>query len=347
MTLPHITYDTKNYPPERRFEVWREALSSVHDVYLEDGAPQDFEATVDGWMIGDLLVAHHNMPAIRFVRTREKIRDEQSRHYIFTGVLAGSVSGDFDGSPAAAREGQIMVADVGRPFEVIARPGTYISVSVPRTMLEQRTRDPRSFHGCLIAGTLGRLAERHLKFVLGTAASLGESEAGALSEMTVQLLALSLIAQSSETPDKSAIALFAIRQDIVGYIENNFHLPDLATGRMFKDLGLSRATAYRAFKDRGGIAKHIQHRRLSAARALLHHPEEKRGIFEVASAVGFDDASLFSKSYRRAFGETPRQTREMAQHGSSKIEAASKANYANFRRWIRDLEAYLTRDALD
>jgi hypothetical protein len=31
----------------------------------------------------------------------------------------------------------------------------------------------------------------------------------------------------------------------------------------------------------------------------------------------------------------------MAQNRSSKMEAISKANYANFRRWMRDLEAHL------
>lgn len=345
MLIPHVTYDTKNYPPERRFAVWREALSSVHDLYLVDVSPENFEASVEGWVIGDLMIALHRMSALRFVRTAEKIRDEQSDHYIFTSVLKGSASGDFDGSTAFAHEGDTMIADVARPFVVIASAGTYISVSVPRAVLQAQTRDPRSFHGSLIPGTLGRLVERHLRFVLDAAPSLQEREAAALSASTVQLLASSLIAQASEKPDKSAVSLFAIRQDVDACIENNFHCADFAPEQIFNDLGLSRATAYRAFKDSGGIAKHILQRRLTAARALLHHPQESRSILEIASAVGIDDAPLFSRSYRRVFGETPRETRDMAQKRSSKMEAISKANYANFRRWMRDLEAHLAKAA--
>ncbi len=341
MLIPHVTYDTKDYSPERRFEVWREALASVHDLYLVDIPPEAFEASVDGWMIGDLMIAQHEIPALRFVRTAQKIRDEQSDHYIFTSVLKGNASGDFFGSTAFAHKGDTLVADVARPFVVIASAGTYISVSVPRAVLQQQTRDPRSFHGSLIPGRLGRLVERHLRFVLGAAPSLQEREAGALSASTVQLLASSLIAQASERPDKSALSLFAIRQDIDAYIENDFHRIDLAPEQIFDDLGLSRATAYRAFKGSGGIAKRILQRRLTAARALLHHPQETRSILEIASAVGIDDAPLFSRSYKRAFGETPRETRDMAQNRSSKMEAISKANYANFRRWMRDLEAHL------
>lgn len=346
MTIPHITFDTKNYPAERRFDVWREALSSVHDIYLEDVSPEDFEATVDGWMIGDLLVAHHRIPAIRYVRDRQKIQDENSDHYVFTCVLEGSVSGDFDGCVAASREGEIAVADVARPFDVTAKAGAYISVSVPRSVLERATCDPRSFHGCPITGALGRLTARHLNYVLEVAPDLHENEAGALSQTTVQLLASSLIAKSNEKPDRPALSLFATRQDILGYVEGNFHHVGLMPKQIFKELELSRATAYRAFKESGGIAKHIQHRRLIAARALLHHPQENRSIMEIASAVGLEDASLFSRSYKRLFGETPRETRDMAQNRSPKMEAASKANYANFRRWMRDLEVHLAKDAV-
>ena len=345
MSIPHVTYDTDDYPPERRFEVWREALASVHDLYLVEIPPEAFEAAVDGWVIGDLMIARHQIPALRFVRTAQKIRDEQSDHYIFTSVLKGNASGEFEGSTTFAHEGEAMIADVARPFVVIASAGTYISVSVPRAVLEQQTRDPRSFHGSLIPGTLGRLVERHLKFGLDAAPSLQEREASALSASTVQLLASSLIAQASEKPDKSAVSLFAIRQDIDAYIENNFHRVDFAPEQIFDDLRVSRATAYRAFKSSGGIAKHIQQRRLIAARALLHHPQESRSILEIASAVGFDDAPLFSRSYKRAFGETPRETRDMALNRSSKMEAISKANYANFRRWMRDLEAHLAEAA--
>jgi AraC-like DNA-binding protein len=334
-------YDTDSYPPERRFEVWREALASVHDLYLVDIPPEKFEASVDGWMIGDLMIAQHRIAALRFVRTAQKIRDEQSEHYIFTSVLEGNASGEFGGSTIFAHAGETMIADVARPFVVVASAGTYISVSVPRTLLEQQTRDPRSFHGSLIPGTLGRLVERHLRFVLDAAPSLQEREASALSAITVQLLASSLIAQTSEKPDKSAVSLFAIRQDIDAYIESNFHRADLVPEQIFDDLRLSRATAYRAFKSSGGIAKQILQRRLIAARALLHHPQESRSIMEIASAVGIDDAPLFSRSYKRAFGETPRRTRDMALNRSSKVEAISKANYANFRRWMRDLKAHL------
>jgi AraC-like DNA-binding protein len=347
MPIPHITFETMNYPPERRFDVWREALSSAYDLYLRDVSPEDFAASANGWMIGDLLVARLKMPAIRYVRSKQKIRDENSDHYIFMCVIDGGSSGDFDGSLVVSRRGETTIIDVTRPFDVAGEAGTYISVSVPRAVLEKATRAPRSFHGYLITGALGRLAARHLTFILDVAPSLRENEAGALSQTTVRLLASCLIAQSTEKPDGSALSLFAIRQDLVGYIENNFHRVELLPEHIFNDLGLSRATAYRAFKDSGGIAKHIQHRRLIAARALLHHPQEDRSIMEIASAVGFDDAPLFSRSYKRLFGETPRRTRDMAQNQSPKMEAASKANYANFRRWMRDLEAHLTRGTVD
>jgi AraC-like DNA-binding protein len=138
------------------------------------------------------------------------------------------------------------------------------------------------------------------------------------------------------------VLALAIRHDVQRHIERNLHRPELSPALICAELGVSRASAYRAFEGTDGIAAFIRTRRLAAARTMLEHPDEHRPIAEIASAVGFTDPALFSHSYRRAFGHAPREAREAAAAaGLSAIEISSKINHADFRRWMRDLETHL------
>ena len=56
-----------------------------------------------------------------------------------------------------------------------------------------------------------------------------------------------------------------------------------------------------------GMQEHYRRLRLDRARLLLR--ESAMPILEVALATGFASASQFSRAYRRAFGETPTETR--------------------------------------
>src|ERR1700753_3392502 len=106
MPIPHITYDTMNYPLERRFDVWREALSSTYDIYLHGSPPEEFSASVDGWMIGQLMVARLQMAALSYTRRAQKICDETSDNYLFMCAIEGGGStGEFDGRPFISRTG--------------------------------------------------------------------------------------------------------------------------------------------------------------------------------------------------------------------------------------------------
>jgi transcriptional regulator GlxA family with amidase domain len=55
------------------------------------------------------------------------------------------------------------------------------------------------------------------------------------------------------------------------------------------------------------MQEHYRRLRLDRARLLLR--ESAMPILEVALATGFASASQFSRAYRRAFGETPTETR--------------------------------------
>jgi transcriptional regulator GlxA family with amidase domain len=56
-----------------------------------------------------------------------------------------------------------------------------------------------------------------------------------------------------------------------------------------------------------GVQEHYRRIRLDRARVLLR--ESSLPVLEIALSTGFASASQFSRAYRRAFGESPTETR--------------------------------------
>lgn len=343
--LSHVHFDAKDHPRERRFDMWRLAIAATYDVALLDSDPLDFNGVVDGWVIGDLLFAHSRLPAVRFSRSESKIKDENSDHYVFMYIADGGARGDFNGRTVEHPGGTTVAIDMAQPFSSAGKSSDSISVSVPRHRLEEIWRSSHNAHGAVIDGTLGRLLGEHLTSTIAVAPELTVSEAGVIAQTTINLFASCLSSRLTGAKESTPLMSLAVRHDMQRYIEQNLHNPDLDPEAAYNALGISRATAYRAFQGTDGIAKYIQSRRMLAARTMLLHPDERRTIADIASAVGYSDGSLFSHTYKRTFGHAPSETRNApAAQNLSPIEISSKANRDNFRRWMRDLQTHFTTD---
>jgi transcriptional regulator GlxA family with amidase domain len=73
--------------------------------------------------------------------------------------------------------------------------------------------------------------------------------------------------------------------------------------------GINQRTLSRAFREIHGIGPHryLQHLRLSEVRQVLL--SEQGTITQAAMRFGFHEIGRFGVLYRRAFGETPSETR--------------------------------------
>lgn len=93
-------------------------------------------------------------------------------------------------------------------------------------------------------------------------------------------------------------------------VEEEMGNPDLSVDDLASRIGLGRSQFYRKIKALTNYSpvELLRRFRLQKARSML--TKTSRSISEVAYAVGFSSPAYFTRCYREAYGETPRELRE-------------------------------------
>jgi AraC-like DNA-binding protein len=113
-----------------------------------------------------------------------------------------------------------------------------------------------------------------------------------------------------ETPFSVPTSTDPLIAAIMGY--TNSHLDQLSIHELCRAIGVSERTLRRRFQADTGITwrQYLQQTRLLSAMALL--TERDRGVLDVASTVGFESASAFTRAFTQYTGETPSVYRQRA-----------------------------------
>ena len=106
----------------------------------------------------------------------------------------------------------------------------------------------------------------------------------------------------SQAPEDTLLALRYI-------LEAHLHEPGLDTGRVAQLCGVSKRTLVRRLSELGTSLKaELDQLRMARAKALLR--EGKQSVAQVGLNLGYSDASVFSRAFKRWTGQTPRAFRE-------------------------------------
>lgn len=105
-----------------------------------------------------------------------------------------------------------------------------------------------------------------------------------------------------------AARLRAIKKEILAHLEH-----DLSIGEIAARQRLSARYVRMLFESEGtSITEFVREERLKRARSMLLSPRfAGRRIAEIAYDVGFNDVSYFNRSFRRRFGHSPSEIRDI------------------------------------
>ena len=269
------------------------------------------------WYAEQYIFTHFDADAFAVARTKAQI--ENGEHLLFVHrYIDGNLRGRIGDLNIDREPGYIYILDQASAVECVQRPATMQTIFIPKAALGF---DPDR-HPPLVKLTveieIGKIVNAMFDLVFD-----GLLENDAIEYDTFNQLIACLRLGLGEQPsngDIRAQARRAMRGAISQHIEQNLDSWDLSVDTILNNFGVSRASLYRLFDDRGGVRQFISDRRLLRAVLDIAKGPLKRGaISDVAERWGFSSGPNFNRAVRREFGVAPGSLINLPEEEFSKL----------------------------
>jgi AraC-like DNA-binding protein len=313
--LATVSFSTEEIPEADRAARWRDHHARIAlNVEVEPAPDRPFKACEVSRILPVLHLLSVTLSPARIKRTRV-------------------TDGNDEFSLVINRTGQVTVSARGR--EVLLAPGDGVLVSSDDVMMYDRAsygeslslRVPRSVLSSIVVGIddavmrpISRQSET-LKLLTCYAATL--IDGNALAEPSLRgvainhvhdLIALTLGAtrETVETTDAGGLRAARLRAAKVYILENSFR-QELSVGVVAVHLGVTPRYLQRLLEADGTtFSAFLLDQRLARAYRMLCDPQFlDRPVGVIAYDVGFGDLSYFNRCFRRQYGATPTEIREI------------------------------------
>jgi AraC-like DNA-binding protein len=304
-----------------RFPHWAQEVSSLFggvDIRAVSRAPFHGTATSDA--IGRLRLSSVSAAPLQVRRSERPTARCEEDHYKVALQVSGSCVVEQDGVQGVLAAGDIAICDTTRPYSFSYGSNfRTVLMSLPRPMLPLRPEAVRTVTARRLPTDrgVGAVVGPYLRS-LGEQASVCSGPAGAsLMDGTASLMT----ALVSETLERAAPTSphQAMMLRIRAHIENRLADPDLTPDAIAEAHGVSRRYLFKLFAaEELTVAGWIRTRRLErCARDLTGPACADQPIGMIAARWGLLDGRHFSRVFKAAYGQTPREYRRaMTEDGS-------------------------------
>lgn len=315
----HSVFDTSPIRPQRRFHAWREIMNDtffpMHCVAKQDESA--FNGEIEQVMVGPGTLYGIRSKSIHYGRDHEEIRHRQSDTCQLFLLREGTVRLTQQERQVVLKAGDMCLYDTNLPF-FLDMPDRYDSLvlQLPRTMMEVRLPGLHNLLARPINDSAGvaRLL-RHMLVDTSTLGSQGETLISArLGLPIMEVVALALESGFPQTEDHSIHRHTALLARLKSSIQDQLDNPKIDLQGIAAGIGISRRTMNRLFAREGSTPTHwLWQQRLAASYQALSQGQN-HSVTEVALAYGFTSLSHFSRSFRQAFGVSPKTLVRPSKH---------------------------------
>lgn len=310
-----LVLTTDTLPDQEKLDRWRDAVARalvpMHVVPRGDG-PLVGRIVAD--RLGPLRLATVEAGAQRVTRTREHTADAREAFVAVHVQVAGSTTFAQDGRGTVVGGGDLLVYDTSRPY-CLDFPEPFASrvVHLPRRTLRLPDADLRRITGTSIstAEGIGAVFMPFLASLVASAHSYAPAIADRLAAGVVDLFATLVAAQAPG--DGGDSARDGLVRRIRDHIDRHLGDPALSPESVAAALHISVRYLHRLFEGEGiTVSRLIQRRRLEeCARELTRGGRTGPSVSAVAHRWGFVNPAHFSRTFRGAYGHSPREWRTL------------------------------------
>jgi AraC-like DNA-binding protein len=288
------------------FEAYRESTRELFEVTDTRDVEAVFKSGGQIFLFDDIVIGRGYANGHQFERTARIIRRSGLDHISIILDFAG-LDADRDGRSVNAGPGCIHFVDYSRPLKSEARQVDVINLAIPRARAEDWLLRP-DMHGFVLPaeGAGVRLIAAHLRSIMAQGSGLSADEGVAAIDAALVMMHRCIGGTCPMDEAQTTMGYRTVRQMAVQYVDQNLLDPALTVDAIATDIGISRATLYRAFDSHGGVRSHIEGRRLDRAYGVLRRCRRRSPtIAEVAHSHGFVTTIQFSRAFRARFGLSP------------------------------------------
>ncbi|MET4211559.1 helix-turn-helix domain-containing protein [Bradyrhizobium sp. LA2.1] len=278
----------------------------------------DFHVTTVTMMTRNALLVDTRATDQEYDRTPAHVARGAMDHFQITLCVEGEMRFSSGRREVTMGPGAICLIDMAQPNRTVLRGGgsrTHLmAIILQRAMLAPRLAHPDSATATLLPSN-----HPHTRLLASHYAALTlppEPEAGS-AEATIDAIADIVAAAAGGTADIAAGVERAERHLYLAMIKrriaDNLETDALTADELCRHFQISRATLYRLFEADGGLSHYVREQRLNLAfRQLISPSAEDTRLIDLAVGMRFSSDSTFIRAFRRKFGLTPGELRELA-----------------------------------
>ncbi|WP_213980891.1 helix-turn-helix domain-containing protein [Sphingomonas sp. dw_22] len=310
-----LDFTTASMHPDEGREAWRDQLAALcgrRAVMRFTREP--FSGSIRHREVGGISICHFAHNVYEIEQNRLPQNDEQCRYMMLVMQLSGRSQLRQGSSDMALSAGELAIIDSFRPFSTrFDGPTTQIIAYLPAAELvascsASALARPYRMSGhdgmaALTRSTLLTIARSADRFGDEDAVHAREMLTGAVRRM-VDRERRTFVSVEQALPDRR----------IRAFIDARLADPELSPSQIATGCGISLRRLHRAFAGtEWSVCGWIRHRRLEHCRQDLLDPANDRlSITQIAFRWGFNDAAHFSRSFREAYRQAPRELRRRA-----------------------------------
>jgi len=315
-TVVTLNFSTAPLDGRAQLDYWRKVVCSTFVEYEMD-VPQrstaGFLGQVTAQTVGGVGVARVVSDPHTVFRSPTLIRRSSEDDLLVNLAVQGRVTVAQQGREALLRPGDFTVYDSALPCRIACLdPFELLVLKVPRPLFDAHCPLAQDTMATPVPGDrgAGALIAPFLHSLTIHARSLAPDTSARICATLLELLAAALhdrTAAVSRLEAPAVVHMGRARRYIIDHIAD----PDLSPAVIAQALGISVRYLHAIFQaEDTSPSRWILRQRIHMAAGLLADPgRTSRSITDIAYAVGFKDASHFTRTFKSSHGVSPREYR--------------------------------------
>ena len=308
------TYATNDIPAHQRRQYWQQVVSDTYySLDLRFLGGHDFHGTLGAWSLGPLSVSRNVSDGLLYKRNERHLTNERDECFLITVPELAEIRFAQDGKEVLCRPGAFLIERSHLPYEFSHRdPSALWVLKVPSAVLKARISRPERLAtlqfdcsrsvGALFVDTL-RLAGERIE-------EMDEPARAMMGKHLIDLLAMAVESDERVLAGHSSSIRNAHLHRCEHFIRGRLDDMRLTPQMVADGCGISLRYLHQIFEGEGvTVSTYIRTERLLMCDAMLHDPQCRKSISEIAYHWGFGDQAQFSRNYRGRFGCTPSEAR--------------------------------------